>query len=77
MAASAALTCHVCGSDQLSLLEYVEHTSLWDEGLDLVDGVIRPRGEAIHNPGGPTRKPTIHCEGCDRYWTPRRRIEFP
>ena len=76
-AGAQRLTCHHCGSSNLLLIEHVLHTSVW-EGIDLVGGVIRPRSDvAYHHPGGPACKPTIHCEDCDRDWTPRRRIEFP
>ncbi len=71
------LTCHHCGSADLVLVEHILHISTW-EGIDLVDGAIRPRSEvAYHRPGGPACKPTIHCDNCDQTWTPRRPIEFP
>lgn len=72
---SRALACHHCGSTDLGLTEITEEIHIWDKGLVVVDGEIRPTGEARHVPGDiQTSRSWIKCDECQRGWHPRRPV---
>lgn len=67
------LTCHRCGSADLSLSEVCEEIASWDHGLLLVNGAIEARGEANLTPGEiRAERNWIRCWACGHGWRPRR-----
>lgn len=72
--ASKPLTCHHCGSPDLTLRESRLETAEWQEGLLLTDdGKIVALGEGTFYPGElQPGKTEIECDGCGHVWRPRR-----
>jgi len=67
-----------CGSAEVSLTETTTEHHWWDDGLRVVDGVIRPVGMAHHSDGDIlSEKTRIECGACGRNWRPRRLVGVP
>lgn len=72
-----AIRCRRCRSTSVSLLETTYEHHAWD-GVTVVDGELRPTGEAVHTDGDVVPDLTrLHCLTCGYVWRPRRRVGYP
>jgi hypothetical protein len=74
---SQAVLCRRCGGADVALYETTYEHHSWD-GVELVDGELRPTGEAIHSAGDVIANLTrLVCRDCEYVWRPRRPVGYP